>query len=325
MRIVRYREFGPPDVLRMEETEKPEPGPGMVRLRTEAIGVNFAGLQERQGIFYAHRSEPPACPGGDVVGFVDAVGLDVTGVTIGARVASIIFKDSYADYVLARARDLVPVPDGMDAGKATMLSSPAQVGLEVVKAARIQPGETVLVHAAAGAIGHLVVQMAKVLGAGKVIAAANSAPKLAFAQELGADSGVDYSREGWADEVRRITEGAGVDVVLDSVGADITPQSIALLRPYGRLVFYGSAGGGRTLPSVSMEEIAGVRYVTHFTMAALDGDLEAIEEGVRTVSGMILSGKVRPVVHSELPLAEAAKAHQLMEDRVQLGRVVLIP
>jgi NADPH2:quinone reductase len=95
MRIVRYRECGPPDVLPVEETEKPQPGPGMVRLRTEATGVNFAGLQERQGFFYAHHSEPPACSGGDVVGFVDAIGPDVTSVTIGARVASIIFRGRY--------------------------------------------------------------------------------------------------------------------------------------------------------------------------------------------------------------------------------------
>jgi NADPH:quinone reductase len=325
MRIVRYHRYGPPEVLRVDEADQPEPGPGMVRLRAEAIGVNFAGLQERQGTFYAHRAVPPASPGGDVVGFVDALGPDVSGVEVGARVASIIFKDSYADYVLARARDLVPVPAAMDAGQATMLSSPGQVGWEVVKAARIQPGETVLVHAAAGAIGHLVVQMVRTLGAGTVIAAAGSAAKLDFAKELGADAGVDYTREDWADQVRELTGGAGVDVVLDSVGADLTARSIALLRPYGRLVFYGSASGGVELPTVSMEQIAGVRYVTHFTMAALDGDLAAIEEGARTVSDLILSGKVRPVVHTELPLTEAVKAHRVMEERTQLGRVVLVP
>lgn len=324
MRIVRYHEYGPPEVLRSEETEKPEPGPGMVRLRAEAIGVNFAGLQERQGIFYARSIPLPASPGGDVVGFVDAVGPDVTGVRLGTRVASVIFKDSYADYVLARARDLVPVPAEMNAAEATMLSSPGQVGLEVVKAAGLRPGESVLVHAAAGAIGHLVVQMVKALGAGTVIAAANSPAKLAFAKELGADAGVDYSRPGWDDEVREIA-GGGVDIVLDSVGADITPKSVALLKPRGRLVFYGSAAGGKELPTVSMDDITGLRYVTHFTMSALDGDLKTIEEGARTVSEMVLSGKVRPVVHTELPLTEAAKAHEVMESRTQLGRVVLVP
>ncbi|WP_405577903.1 zinc-binding alcohol dehydrogenase family protein [Streptomyces sp. NBC_01190] len=325
MRIVRYHRYGPPGVLQVHEADLPEPGRGMVRLRAEAIGVNFAGLQERQGVFYAHRAEPPASPGGDVTGFVDALGPDVTGVELGARVASIIFKDSYADYVLARARDLVAVPDGMDAAQATMLSSPGQVGLEVVKAARIQPGDTVLVHAAAGAIGHLVVQIAKEFGAGTVVAAANSPAKLKFAMELGADAAVDYSRGDWADRVRELTGGRGIDVVLDSVGADVTTRSIALLRPYGRLVFYGSASGGRQLPTVSMEEIAGVRYVTHFTMAALDGNLAAIEESARTFSELVRSGRVRPVVHTRLPLTDAVAAHQLMEERKQLGRVVLVP
>ncbi|MER7009596.1 zinc-binding dehydrogenase [Dactylosporangium sp. NPDC000555] len=325
MRIVRYHEHGDPEVLRVDEAPLPEPGPGLVRLRSEAIGVNFAGLQERAGIFYGRQAPLPACPGGDVAGVVDAVGPGVTGVEPGARVASIIFHDSYADYVLARAHDLVPVPEGMDAAEATMLSSPGQVGLEVVKAARLAAGESVLVHAAAGAIGHLVVQMAKALGAGQVVAAANSPEKLDFARSLGADAGVDYSAPGWADEVRALTGGAGVDVVLDSVGADVTGLSIALLKPYGRLVFYGSAGGGRRLPAVSMAELAGIRYVTHFNMAALDGDLAAIEETARTVSEMVLSGRVRPVVHAQLPLTEAAKAHRLMEERTQLGRVVLVP
>ncbi|MFJ5712530.1 MULTISPECIES: zinc-binding dehydrogenase [unclassified Streptomyces] len=325
MRIVRYHRYGPPEVLQVDEMDKPQPGPGMVRLRTEAIGINFAALQERAGIFYHHTAEPPASPGGDVVGFVDALGPGVTGVRIGARVASIIFKDSMADYVIARARDLIPVPAEMDAGQATMLSSPGQVGLEVIKAARLEPGETVLVHAAAGAIGHLVVQMAKEFGAGTVIAAAASEAKLAFARDLGADLGVDYTRPDWADTVRELTGGRGVDVVLDSVGADVTAQSIALLKPYGRLVFYGSAAGGKELPTISMEDIAGVRYVTHFTMAAIDGDVEAIEEGARLVSELILSGRVRAVVHTELPLTEAAKAHRIMEERTQIGRVVLLP
>jgi len=324
MRIVRYHEHGDPEVLRVDEVPPPEPGPGQVRIRTEAVGVNFGGLQERQGVFYARSVPLPASPGGDAVGVVDAIGEGVTGVRPGDRVASIIFQNAFADQVLARARDLVHVPAGMRAAEATMLSSPAQVGLEVVKAARIAAGETVLVHAAAGAIGHLVVQMVVARG-GRVIAAANSAEKLGFARELGAEHGVDYSRDDWDEQVRAVTGGAGVDVVLDSVGADITGRSIALLRPYGRLVFYGSAGGGKSLPTVSMEELAGIRYVTHFTMSALDADVAAIAETAREVVDLVSSGAVRPVVHAELPLTEAAKAHRLMEERTQLGRVVLLP
>ncbi|MET9507517.1 zinc-binding dehydrogenase [Streptomyces flavidovirens] len=325
MRIVRYHQHGTPEVLQVDEVEKPEPGPGQVRIRAEAIGVNFAGIQERAGNFYyGERLELPACPGGDAVGFIDALGPGVEGFAVGERVASVIFQDAFAEYSLARVKDLVRVPERMDAAQATMLSSPAQVGLEVIQAAFLKKGESVLVHAAAGAIGHLVVQMAKALGAGTVIATAKDPAKLAFARELGADVAVDYSRDGWEEEVRAATGGAGVDIVLDSVGADITHKSIALLKPFGRLVFYGSAGGGLELPTVSLEDIAG-KYLTHFSMGVMDGQVDNFDKIVEEVCDMVLSGKVRPVVHAELPLAEAAKAHHVMEERSQLGRVVLIP
>ncbi|MFG2718564.1 zinc-binding alcohol dehydrogenase family protein [Streptomyces sp. NPDC048416] len=325
MRIVRYHQHGTPEVLQVDEVAKPEPGPGQVRIRAEAIGVNFAGIQERAGEFYYGEGlQLPASPGGDAVGFIDALGPGVQGWQIGDRVASVIFKDAFAEYSLARVKDVVRVPAQMDAAQATMLSSPAQVGLEVVQAAYLKKGESVLVHAGAGAIGHLVIQMVKALGAGTVIATAKDPAKLAFTKELGADHAVDYSREGWEEEVRAATGGAGVDIVLDSVGADITPKSIALLKPFGRLVFYGSAGGGLELPKIALEDLAG-KYVTHFSMGVMDSQVDNFDRIVEEVCAMVLSGAVRPVVHTELPLEEAAKAHQLMEDRMQLGRIVLVP
>ncbi|MFH8571833.1 zinc-binding alcohol dehydrogenase family protein [Streptomyces sp. NPDC017993] len=325
MRIVRYHQHGTPEVLQVDEVAKPEPGPGQVRVRAEAIGVNFAGIQERAGDFYyGERLRLPACPGGDAVGFIDALGPGVHGFEVGERVASVIFQDAFAEFSLARVKDLVRVPTEMDAAQATMLSSPAQVGLEVIQAAFLKPGESVLVHAAAGAIGHLVVQMLKALGAGTVIATAKDPAKLAFVKDLGADVAIDYSHDGWEDEVRAATGGKGVDIVLDSVGADITHKSIALLKPFGRLVFYGSAGGGLDLPSVSLEDIAG-KYLTHFSMGVMDGQVDNFDAIVEEVCAMVLSGKVRPEVHTRLPLEEAAKAHQIMEERTQLGRIVLVP
>ncbi|WP_406012336.1 zinc-binding dehydrogenase [Streptomyces sp. NBC_00984] len=325
MRIVRYHQHGTPEVLQVDEVAKPEPGPGQARIRAEVVGVNFAGIQERAGDFYyGERLQLPACPGGDAVGFVDALGPGVEGWQVGERVASVIFQDAFAEYSLARVKDLVRIPAEMDAAQATMLSSPAQVGLEVIQAAHLKEGESVLVHAAAGAIGHLVVQMVKALGAGTVIATAKDPAKLAFAKELGADHAVDYSQEGWEEQVRALTGGAGVDVVLDSVGADITPKSIGLLKPFGRLVFYGSAGGGLELPRIPLEDLAG-KCITHFSMGVMDSQVDNFDKIVEEVCEMVLSGKVRPVVHTELPLEEAAKAHQLMEDRAQLGRVVLVP
>ncbi|WP_035847268.1 quinone oxidoreductase family protein [Kitasatospora azatica] len=325
MRIVRYHQHGTPEVLQVDEIEKPEPGPGMVRLRAEAIGVNFAGIQERSGNFYyGDRLPLPACPGGDAVGTIDALGPGVTGFEVGDRVASIIFKDAFAEYSLARVKDLVRIPAEIDAAQATMLSSPGHVGLKVIKAAALKPGETVLVHAAAGSIGHLVVQMVKALGAGTVIATAKSPEKLAFVKELGADVVVDYSLDGWEEKVREATGGAGVDIVLDSVGADITPKSINLLKPFGRLVFYGSAGGGLDLPKIDLEDLAG-KWVTHFSMGVVERVTDSYEDLISEVNELVLSGKVQPAVHVRLPLEEAAKAHEVMEARQQLGRIVLIP
>ncbi|PWI42523.1 zinc-binding dehydrogenase [Streptomyces sp. ICBB 8177] len=324
MRIVRYHQFGTPEVFQVDEIDKPEPGPGQVRVRAEAIGVNFAGIQERAGEFYYEDARPlPGCPGGDAVGFIDALGPGVTGFEVGERVASIIFQDAFAEYSLARAKDLVRVPAELDAAEATMLSSPAQVGLEVIQASFLKEGETVLVHAAAGAIGHLAVQMARALGARQVVATAKGERKLAFARELGADVAVDYSLEGWEDEIREAT-GGGVDVVLDSVGADVTHKSLALLKPFGRLVFYGSAGGGLDLPKVSLEDLAG-KYLTHFSMGVMDRTVDNYDGIAAQVCSLLLGGSVRPVVHARLPLEEAAEAHRIMEARAQLGRIVLIP
>ncbi|MEU7023884.1 NADPH:quinone oxidoreductase family protein [Streptomyces sp. NPDC046203] len=325
MRIVRHQEFGAPSVLRVEEADTPVPGPGQVLIRTEAVGVNFAEVQRRQGIPIGGPATLPGSPGGDVAGTVVALGEGVTRVGVGDRVVTGVGSDGYAEYVVNRADWLFPIPDGIDAGQATSLPIPAQTAYHViVTAARMRPGESVLITAAAGGIGHLLVQLAKALGAGRIIAAASSRDKLDFAASLGADLTVDYSEDGWDERILAATGGRGADVVLETVGGSVLTASVGLIAPFGRMVVYGTASG--EVPAVDVADIFDNRTVMGFSMwGVMAHRPEAMAEGAKRLLELVASGEVRPVVHAELPLERAAEAHALMEDRSQLGRVVLVP
>ncbi|BCJ47981.1 oxidoreductase [Actinoplanes ianthinogenes] len=326
MRIVRHYEHGDPSVLRVEETAKPAPGPRDVLIRVEAVGVNFAEVQRRQGLPIGGPAELPGAPGGDVAGTVEAIGDSVAGVQPGDRVVAGVWHGAYADYVTADAGSLLAIPDGVDAGQATALLSPAQTAYHAITAAgRLKAGETILIDAAAGGVGHLAVQIAKALGAGKVIATASSPAKLEFARSLGADVAIDYTQDGWAEEVLAATDGKGADVILETVGGDILRQSIPLIAQFGRLVFYGSAAGF-DIPPVSVVDLIDMKTVIGFSLyAIMFTQPEVIQAGERDLVNMLATGKLKPIVHTTLPLDEAAKAHELMEARAQLGKVVLVP
>ncbi|MPZ82767.1 MAG: zinc-binding dehydrogenase [Actinophytocola sp.] len=322
MRRVRYHAYGGPEVLRVEEAEVPEPGPGQVRLRTEVIGANFIDTKFRRGRGALFQRPLPATLTGDVVGTVEAVGSDVDTALIGRRVAALT-EDAFADFALADARWLATVPSGLDEGSATMLPLAAPVALGTLRTGRLEPGETVLVHAAAGGIGHLAVQLAKLLGAGRVIATAGSPAKLDFARAQGADAAVDYTAADWPDQVRAAAPN-GVDVVLDSVGGQTMLDSLDLLAPYGRLVAYGVAAG--ELADIPLMKLYELRSVVGFSLLAWRSAHP--DEAARTVAeltGHFAAGRLRTTVHTRLPLTEAAKAHQLLDDRAQLGRIILVP
>ncbi|MFB9832490.1 quinone oxidoreductase family protein [Actinoallomurus acaciae] len=323
MRVVRYREYGGPEVLVAERSEVPVPAPGEVLIRAEVIGVNFIETQRRRG--QAPIPSPlPGAPAGDVVGIVEALGDGVSGLAAGDRVAAAVFHDAYADFVTAEAGWLVPLPAGLDPLAASVLASPAQTAWTVVRTARIEAGETVLVHAAAGTIGHLAVQLARLAGAGTIVATASSPAKLDFAREYGADITIDYSRATWPAEAR---DSVGeVDVILDSVGGETTHRGIGLLAPFGRLVSFGSAGGGPEMPVVSTMDLMGMKYVTGSSLAEWRlRRPDQVRAGLAELIDHLDHGRLRVGIHAALPLAEAARAHQIIEDRTQLGRVVLLP
>lgn len=321
MRRVRYHEHGGPEVLTVEEVEPMEPGPGQVVIAAEAIGVNFADTRFRRGGGSIFRRPLPGRPTGDVVGTVTEVGPGVDAALAGTRVAALA-EDAYADRVAADARWLAAVPEDLDPGDASMLPMGAPLALRLLRAARLEEGETVLVTAAAGGIGHLAVQLAAVLGAGTVIGAARGQHKLDFVRGLGAHA-VDYDRPDWADRVRAIAPG-GVDVVLESVGGPVLPASIDLLAPLGRAVVYGSAAGDpQTVPVASLYAL---RTVTGFNITGWRRtDPARARRDIDEATELVATGRLRTSVHARIPLTDAAQAHRIIEARAHTGRILLIP
>ncbi|MEU4243760.1 zinc-binding dehydrogenase [Actinoplanes sp. NPDC026619] len=323
MRRVRYYRYGGPEVLTVEEAELPVPGPGQVRLRAEAIGANYVDTKIRANAGSIFVRPLPGSPTGDVVGTIDAVGPGVDAARLGERVTALVDPDAFADFALADAAWLAPAPAGLDAGPASLLTVAGPVALRVLRAGRLAAGETVLVHSGAGAIGGLAIQLAKLLGAGTVIATASTADKLRHARDLGADVGVDYTASDWPEQVRAAAPG-GVDLALDAVGGETLFASIGLLAPLGRAVTYGAAGGD--LISIPVQSLFGLKTVTGFSLLAWRAARpEQARAEMTEVAGYLEDGRLRTEVAATLPLTEAAKAHHLLEDRSTIGRVLLVP
>ncbi|GGU63489.1 oxidoreductase [Streptomyces albospinus] len=324
MRRVRYYEYGDPDVLTVEEADIPAPGPGEVLIRTEAIGANYVDTQMRRGPAAASifRRPLPGKVTGDVVGTVEAVGPGGDAGQVGQRVAALT-EDAFADYAVADAQWLAPVPDGLDPGMASMLPMGAPVALRALRTGRLAKGETVLIHSAAGGIGHLAIQLAKLLGAGTVIATVGSPAKADFVRSLGADIAVDYSAADWPDRVRAAAP-QGVDVVLDSVGGEVLRQSLDVLAPFGRAVVYGVAAG--ELLDVPVTGLFALKTVAGFSLLAWRAAApEKAREEMAELAGYASAGQLRTAVHARFPLTEAPAVHRLFEARTHLGRILVLP
>jgi NADPH:quinone reductase len=323
MRRVRYYEHGGPEVLRVEEADVPRPGPGEALIRTEAIGANFVDTKFRRGDESLPFQRPlPGELTGDVVGVVEAVGDGVATDIVGSRVATLA-DPAFAEYVVADADWLAPVPDGVDLGMASMLAMGAPVALGALRLGGMAPGRSVLVHAAAGGIGHQAVQLAKLLGAGTVVATASSAAKLDFAREHGADVGIDYTEPDWPDQVRAAVPG-GVDVILDSVGGSTMVRGLDLLAPLGTSVLYGVAGG--EYGDVPVTTLYGLRSVAGFSILGWrQADPRQARQDMTDIAEHATAGRLRTAVHATFPLADVAKAHQVLDERGQLGRVLVVP
>ncbi|MBL1083831.1 zinc-binding dehydrogenase [Streptomyces actinomycinicus] len=305
MRRVRYESAGGP--LFLEEAPVPEPGAGELLVRCEAVGVTLPVVRK-----VAEAAEPIAL-GGEIAGEVVAVGEGVTHFRTGDRVTGLCFGHGYADFALLHEGMASPVPDEATAVDAVALVCAGLVALGALAAARPEPGESVLVTAAASAAGHLAVQLARARGAGRVVGAVSDPAKADFVRSLGADDCVHYGDDSW---------GEPVDCVLDAVGGDLLTPALAALAPYGRLVAYSSGGG--TVRAYDL--LVGAKSVIGFQMRLIaTGRPELYERWRQELWRRFADGSVRPAVHGEFALEDAAEAHAAIERRANLGKVVLRP
>ncbi|WP_344415938.1 quinone oxidoreductase family protein [Amycolatopsis minnesotensis] len=305
MRGIRFDGQGTRQPFEVAELAEPVPGPGQLVVRTEAVGVGIGIVRMLAG-----GSMPSSGPGGEMVGHVAAVGPEVTGYEIGDRVGGVVFEGLYADAVLASPALISLVPRGIDAGDALSLVRGGLIALSVLRAARFERGESVLVTAAASGTGHLAVQLAKALGASRVVAAVGSADKADFARSCGADEVVTYSGESW---------GEPVDVVLDGVGGELVQRGVDALAPHGRLVAF-SAGGG-TVDAGSL--LGELKSVIGFSIGLISRrQPELVDERRAELWALLAGGALRPAA-TTLPFDRLAEAVELIESRRNLGRVLL--
>ncbi len=322
MKAVRVTQFGGPEVLRVEEIPAPRPGPGEALVKLAAIGINFMDVQQRLGRYPAML---PFIPGAEGAGVVEALGPRVTEVETGERVTYAMAPGSYAEYAVVPVGKLVRMPDQMDFRMAAAVMLQGMTAHYLTHSTYpVKEGDTCLVHAAVGGVGGLLVQMAKLQGA-RVIGTASSPQKVDRALSLGADEVIRYSDQDFEDEVRRLTEGRGVEVVYDGVGKATFEKDLYCLAPRGYLVLFGQSSG----PVSTLDtQILGVRGSLYLTRPSLDHYTLTREEllwRAGHVLGWVAAGQIRINIGGEFPLDSAAEAHRRLESRQSMGKLLLIP
>src|SRR3569623_3368649 len=321
-RAIVIRELGGPDVLKLEERTVGAPGPGQVKVRHEAIGLNFIEVYQRTGLY---KVDLPFTPGVEAAGIVEAVGAGVTDFNPGDRVAYAGPVGSYADERLIPADKLVHVPDPISLETAAaVVSMAATAHYLLFESWPCKPGDTMLVHAASGGVGSFLVQWARAAGA-NVIALAGSDEKVQGALENGAQHAFNSRQDGWVQKVRDATGGRGVAVVYDGDGKATFEQSLDCLRPRGLLVSFGNASGPVTGVSLSMLQSRGSLYVTRPTTAHYYGDTESLRTTMARVYGAVQAEHIRPAINQRFPLEKAPDAHRALEARETTGTTLLIP
>ncbi|MBI9113559.1 NAD(P)H-quinone oxidoreductase [Sanguibacter suaedae] len=332
MHVVEISRFGQPDVLTSVEVSDPTPAPGHVLVTVAAAGINRADILQRRG-HYPPPPGAPSWPGLEVSGVVEALGEGVKGWKVGDRVAALIDGGGYAELVTVPAEQLLPVPDSVDLVDAAGLpEAVCTAWSNLVDVARLSAGEHVLVHGGSGGVGTVAIQVARALGA-HVLVTAGSEERVARCMELGAAGGFVYRRpegESFADAlpdlVREATGGHGADVVLDVVGGAYLGANVASLATGGRLVVIGMQKGQRG------ELDLGTLLTRRASVTGTTLRSRPAEEKARIVAAVrehawpwLADGRLRPVVHARLPLAEAARGHELLDSGEVVGKVLLVP
>jgi NADPH2:quinone reductase len=324
MKVVQFTQYGGPEVLQIIEMDRPAPAGRRVLIKVEAIGVNYADTARREGN-YVVLTPLPFIPGTEVAGVVSEVGEEVTSVCVGQRVVALMESGGYAEYVNLDERAVIPIPEGLDFQQAVALPVQGLSAYHILKTmGRLEEGETVLIHAAAGGVGTLAVQLAKIFRAGKVIATASTEEKRALAQQLGADIAIDYTKEGWKDEVLEYANGKGVDVALEMAGGDIFHQTLDCLAPFGRLVVYGVASGQFT--RMNPARLMGKNLsVIGFFLPQIMKKSKLYQQSLQELLTYAQTGKLALTIGGVYPLEQAAEVHRLLQSRKTHGKLILVP
>ncbi len=322
MEAIRVNEHGGPEVMVLETLPDPRPGRGEVLVRVEAAGVNFIDVYLRRGLY---KTALPFTPGTEAAGEVVAVGDGVEFPHVGERVASTNFNGAYAELSVARADRVVVLPDGLDTrtGAAAMLQGMTAHYL-ATSTYPLEKGDRCLVHAAAGGVGLLLCQIARHHGA-FVIGTVGSQAKAALARQAGADETILYMKQDFVAEVKRITHGAGVNVVYDSVGAMTFPRGFDCLTPRGMMVLFGQSSGPVAPFDPQFLNQKGSLFLTRPTLGHYIANAEELRWRAGDILGWIRDGTLKVRIDREFPLADALDAHRALESRQTKGKVLLIP
>ena len=322
MHAIRIHQFGGPEVLALDELPLPEPGPGEARVRLEASGLNFIDIYQRTG---AYRGALPLTLGQEAAGVVDAVGPDAAEVKAGDRVVYASVMGAYAQYAVVPAWRLVPFPAEVDPQQAAAVMLQGLTAHYLTHSTHpLRAGETALVHAAAGGVGQLLVQVCKRLGA-RVLATVSTDAKAQVARDRGADEVILYTQVDFESEVKRLTGGRGVDVVYDSVGKDTFDHSLNCLRPRGYLVLYGQSSGAVAPVDPQILNAKGSLFLTRPTLGHYTATRAELHSRATDLFEWMRAGQLKVTIDKTFPLAQAAEAHRYLQSRQAMGKVLLIP
>jgi NADPH:quinone reductase len=322
MKAVLFDQLGGPEVLKLGDAPKPEPRPGWVLIKTHAVGINFADTFFRQGQ-YLVKPNLPDIPGLEAAGVIEAVGANVTHLKPGMRVAAIGTK-TYAEYCTASAAQVMPLPDFVSFAEGAAFPIQTLTAYHMLHTShQTTPGQTVVVHSAAGGVGIVAVQIAKAAGA-RVIGTVSSDSKFDLVKQYGADDVINYATKDFAEEVLKLTNNRGVDLILDAVGKPTVEKGLRCLAPFGHLILYGRAGGipdPVNLMSLFQKSVK----VSGFVLYTVSAMPEKHREGIERSFQLMQEGKLKMLIGKTLPLADAAEAHRHMESRQSVGKLVLVP
>jgi len=314
MKAIQITEFGGPDVMHLVDLETPTPGAGQELITVSSIGINYADTHQTENS-YLFPQKLPLIPG------VEVVGTTASGV----RVLALVEGGGYAQQVVTYSAAMVPVAEGVSDEQALCTLVQGSTAWHVLKTfGHLQPGETVVVNAAAGGVGTIAIQLAKMWGA-KVIAVASSEGKRALATSLGADAVVDATQENLGEAIRAANGGKRVNLVLEMVGGKTFDDSLEILAPFGRLVVYGMAS--RVAPTIIQPAslMGGSKTITGFWLQHCFGKKELMNDVIEQLFALVVAGKLKPVIGATYPMSQAAIAHTAMRSRETTGKITLDP